>query len=41
MGLVQAIIRRESGPLPAGRACWYPLPIIAKGLALAETRKFF
>ena len=41
MGLVQAIIRRESGPLPDGRACWYSLPTVAKGLALAETRKFF
>lgn len=41
MGLVQAIIRRESGPLPSGRACWYPYETVARGVALAETRKFF
>ncbi len=41
MGLVQAIIRRESGPLPSGRSCWLPYSIVAKGLALAETRKFY
>jgi hypothetical protein len=41
MGLVQAIIRRESGPLPGGRPCWYPYETVAKGVALAETRRFF
>jgi len=41
MGLVQAIIRRESGPLPQGRSCWYPHEIVARGLTLAETRRFF
>jgi len=40
-GLVQAIIRRESGPLPAGRPCWYPYETVAKGLALAQSRRFF
>lgn len=41
MGVVQAIIRRESGPLPAGRQLWYPYETVAKGLALAETRRIF
>lgn len=41
MGLVQAIIRRESGPLPGGRACWYPYETVAKGVALAERRRSF
>ena len=40
-GVVQAIIRRESGPLPAGRPCWYPYETVAKGLALAQSRRFF
>lgn len=39
MGLVQAIIRRESGPLPVGRSCWYPYETIAKGVSLSETRR--
>jgi hypothetical protein len=40
MGVVQAIIRRESGPLPSGRHLWYPYETVAKGLALAERRRF-
>lgn len=35
MGIVQAIIRRESGPLPSGRALWYPRETVARGLKLA------
>jgi hypothetical protein len=35
MGLVQAIIRHESGPPPSGRSVWYPRETVARGLKLA------
>jgi hypothetical protein len=39
MGVVQAIIQRESGPLPMGRSAWYPRETIARGLKLALGRR--
>lgn len=39
MGVVQAVIRREAGPLPAGRSCWYPYETVARGLKLAHRHR--
>jgi hypothetical protein len=39
MGMVQAIIHRESGPLPTGRSAWYPRETVAHGLKLSASRR--
>ncbi|HEV2678174.1 MAG TPA: structural protein [Aliidongia sp.] len=39
MGIVQAIIRRENGPLPSGRPLWYPHETVARGLKLAFSNR--